>query len=79
MKTETHSPQVVSGNPFSPTGSGSTGQFIRGAVIGGFIVRMELQQLVQSLQKRADRLARKQRRFLAAAGRRISVGRMANR
>lgn len=42
-------------------------------------MRMELEQLVQSLQKRADRLERKQRRFLAATGRRISVGRMANR
>ncbi len=28
--------------------------------------RMELEELVQSLQKRAERLERKQRRFLAA-------------
>jgi hypothetical protein len=34
--------------------------------MGGFMERMELEELVQSLQKRAGRLERKQRRFLAA-------------
>jgi hypothetical protein len=40
---------------------------IVGAVLGGFMERMELEELAQSLQKRGERLERKQARFFAGA------------